>query len=119
MSRKSMFANLIHAAFIRKENYLFILHCRENTLSIREDLLSKLKTKFSVLHSLQRTTQPEFTQVNNGNTKTLCETCSKLNMKITERRNWLHFEQVNVGWERIKIYPQIDHLGKYTDKVRF
>ena len=54
-------------------------------------------------------------EINNRNTKTMCETCSKLTIKIPERRQWcrsgvfivnfenilhvsvVNFEQVNVG----------------------
>ena len=43
-------------------------------------------------------------KVNNRNTRTRCEICSKLTIKIPERRQWRHsvsivnFEQVNAGW---------------------
>ena len=54
-------------------------------------------------------------EINNRNTKTMCETCSKLTIKIPERRQWcrsgvfivnfenilhvsvVNFEQVNAG----------------------
>ena len=61
-------------------------------------------------------------EINNRNTKTMCETCSKLTIKIPERRQWcrsgvfivnfehiphfvlvfllLTFEQVNAGWAK-------------------
>ena len=42
--------------------------------------------------------------VNNRNTRTRCETCSKFTIKIPERRHCstvsiVNFEQVNAGWE--------------------
>ena len=60
-------------------------------------------------------------KVNNENSRTMCEICSKLTIKILERRHWrrsgificnfehfftpcssvsiVNFEQVNTGWE--------------------
>ena len=38
-------------------------------------------------------------KVNNRNTRTRREGCSKLATKTTERRQWLQIEQVNLGWE--------------------
>ena len=45
-------------------------------------------------------------KVNNRNTRTRYEICSKLTIKIPERRHWrrsgifiVNFEQVNAGWE--------------------
>ena len=57
-------------------------------------------------------------KVNNRNTRTRCEKCLKLTIKIVERRHWrrsgifivnfehishrvsiVNFQQVNVGWE--------------------
>ena len=43
--------------------------------------------------------------VNYTNTRTRCEICSKLIIKIPERHQWcssvsiVNFEQVNAGWE--------------------
>ena len=36
-------------------------------------------------------------KTNNRNTRTRCEICSKLTIKIPERRQ--NFEQVNAGWD--------------------
>ena len=45
-------------------------------------------------------------QVNNGNTRTMCEVCSKLTIKTPEHSQFSHsdvfiinFEQMNSGWE--------------------
>ena len=45
-------------------------------------------------------------KVNNRSTRTRYEKCSKLTIKIPERRQWrrssvsvVNFEQVNAGWE--------------------
>ena len=45
-------------------------------------------------------------KVNNRNTRTRCEICSTLTLKIPERRQWrrsgvsiVNFEQVNAEWE--------------------
>ena len=42
---------------------------------------------------------------NNRNTRTRCETCSKLTIKIPERRQWrffiVNFEHVIAGWDCI------------------
>ena len=40
-------------------------------------------------------------QVNNRNTKTMCETCSKLTIKTAERRQWLHSGIFIVNFEHI------------------
>ena len=47
-------------------------------------------------------------QVNNRNTRTMYEICSKLTMKTPERRHWRHLgvfvvniEEVNSGWALI------------------
>ena len=37
-------------------------------------------------------------KVNNKNTRTRCEICSKLTIKTPERRQITNFEQVNTGW---------------------
>ena len=41
-------------------------------------------------------------KVNNRNTRTRCEICSKLTIKIPERRHW----QVNAGWDNVVIICQ-------------
>ena len=65
-------------------------------------------------------------KVNNGNTRTRCEICSKLTIKTPERRHWrrfgvfiVNFEQVNVDWERdwdfrIEMEITIKFVGKYV-----
>ena len=40
-------------------------------------------------------------KVNNRNTRTSCEICSKLTIKITERRHWRRFGILNVNFEHI------------------
>ena len=53
-------------------------------------------------------------KVNNRNTRTRCEICSKLTINTPERRHWrrtyftpcssvsiVNFEQVNAGWEGV------------------
>ena len=60
-------------------------------------------------------------KVNNRNTRTRCEICSKLTIKIPEQRQWHcsgifivnfeHVEQVNAGWEKIQTFP--DNFGGY------
>ena len=37
-------------------------------------------------------------KVNNRNTRTRCEICSKLTIKTPERRSIAHFEKVNTDW---------------------
>ena len=50
-------------------------------------------------------------KVNNGNTKTMCEICSKLTIKAPERPQWrcsgvfiVNFEQLNAGWGLLWMY---------------
>ena len=54
-------------------------------------------------------------KVDNRNTRTRCEICSKLTMKIPERRQWrftpcssisINFKQVNANWVRLKTKQQ-------------
>ena len=76
----------------------------------------------SMLTFMKKTSQPAFTcfKLNNRNTRTRCEICSKLIIKTPERRHWrrcgvfiiklwtyftpcssvsiVDFEQVNAGW---------------------
>ena len=44
-------------------------------------------------------------KVNKRNTRTRCEICSKLTIKIPERHHWrvsiVSLEQVNAGWEEV------------------
>ena len=40
-------------------------------------------------------------KVNNGNTKTMYETCSKLTIKTTERRRWCRLGVFIVNFEHI------------------
>ena len=49
-------------------------------------------------------------KVNNKDTRTICEICSKITIKIPERRQWHSssifiaiFEHVIAAWERLKI----------------
>ena len=62
---------------------------------------------------------------NNRNTRTRCEICSNLTIKISEQRRWhltcftpcsivsiVNFEQVNVGWEVLGYFVLIKDLVK-------
>ena len=67
-------------------------------------------------------------KVNNKNTRTRCETCSKLTLRTPKRRHWRcsgvfvcssvfigNFEQVNAGWEIS--YSQIVTIYKNESKI--
>ena len=60
-------------------------------------------------------------EVNNGNTRTMCEICSKLTIKTREGSHWnytncsgvfiVNFEQVNAGWIRYDEYANINQTN--------
>ena len=50
-------------------------------------------------------------KVNNRNTRTRCEICSKLTIKIPERRHW----QVDAGWNTTKTGDL--HINSLSDKL--
>ena len=68
-------------------------------------------------------------KVNNGNTRALSETCSKLTMKSSERRQWccsgnfthcsdvsiIDFQQVNTGWKQFLWHCKITWLSFISD----
>ena len=57
-------------------------------------------------------------KVNNRNTKTRCEICSKLTIKTPERRYFIpyssvfivNFEKINVGWEDINGFKSTEPI---------
>ena len=90
-------------------------------------LVSYLRTVFRSIHPAGN----YMFKVNNRNTRTRCEICSKLAIKKPERRHWLrssvfivnsehftpcsnvsivNFEQVNVGWAIF--YEETSEIGK-------
>ena len=56
-------------------------------------------------------------KVNNRNTRTRCETCSKLTIK-TQVLLWVNFEQVNTGWECYNRYLAADTKRCKDIKIR-
>ena len=50
-------------------------------------------------------------KVNNRNTRTRCEICSKLTIKIPERRHW----QVDAGWNTTKTGDL--HINSLSEKL--
>ena len=54
-------------------------------------------------------------KVNNRNTRTRSEICSKLAIKTQERRQWHHYGVLNVNFEHIS---HLDHVFRHKKKKR-
>ena len=57
-------------------------------------------------------------KVNNGNTRTRCEICSKLTIKIPERRHWWFITTKPNTFSMKKINP-VHLTEKYTHVLKF
>ena len=60
-------------------------------------------------------------KVNNRNTRTRCEICSKLTIKTPERRYFtpyssvliVNFEQINAGWEDVNGFKSTGRVSSF------
>ena len=74
-------------------NYFPIL--RGGPISCELFLRTSLKCTINGIKIVKRPPSRHLTKVNNRNTRARCEICSKLTIKIPERRQW----HVISGWE--------------------
>ena len=86
-------SHLLYLAFSYMKDIWFINLISFSPHWILEWFGMEWKLSYSLL--LYKPTIFYLFKVKNGNTRTICEICSKLTINIPERRHWLQFEQIS------------------------